>query len=225
MATGDSSTHWTVILDAAGGGVKAREEFVQRYSLAIGAYLGARWKGSPLRAEIEDAVQEIFIECFKDGGVLTRAEPGRKGGFRAFLYGVARNVARRAEERWQTRAAEPRMPSGFDTAGTEEPSSRAFDRAWAQGLMRQATQLQKERANAGGEASQRRVELLRLRFTDGLPIRDIADRWDMKPTQVQYEYKCAREEFHAALIDVIRKHDADGDPATECARLLGLLAS
>jgi RNA polymerase sigma-70 factor (ECF subfamily) len=208
-----------VVLGAADGRPLDREEFARRYGPPIRAYLGARWPSSNPRGEIDDAVQDVFLECFKEGGALARVERDRPGGFRAFLYGVVRNVARRVEGAHQ----DARLPSGFDPASGEEPASRAFDRAWARGLMRQATALQKERARAGGEAAQRRVELLELRFSEGLPIRSIAERWGMKATQVQYEYTCARNEFQAALVDVVRQHDPDGDPATESARLLGLL--
>ena len=178
-----------------------------------------------MHGEIDDAVQEVFVECFKEGGALTRAEKGRTGGFRGFLYGLIRNVARRHEERWTRRAADQPIASAFEVSGDEEPASRAFDREWARGIMRQATELQAERASAGGEKARRRVELLQLRFAEGLPIREIAARWEMDPPQVQYEYKCARDEFQAALTDVGRRHDPDGDAPAECARLLGLLAN
>jgi len=89
--------------------------------------------------------------------------------------------------------------------------------------MRQATYLLAKRAQAGGATAQRRVELLRMRFTDGRPTREIAEKWGLKPAQVQYEYKCARDDFQAALIDVVRQHDPDGAAEEECVRLLALL--
>jgi RNA polymerase sigma factor (sigma-70 family) len=220
---GGESTRWTVILGAAEGRALDRSEFARRYSHAIRAYLGTRWKASPLGSELDDAAQEVFVECFKENGALARVDPDRPGGFRGFLYGVIRNVARRFEERWSRKR--PDSIGELPLESAEEPASRAFDRAWARGIMKQATELQGERARAGGEKLQRRVELLRLRFTEGLPVREIAARWGMEPTQVQYEYKCARDEFQTALNDVVRKHDPDGDAAAESARLLGLLAN
>ena len=50
-------------------------------------------------AASEDAVQEVFVECFRRGGALEAVGAGRVPGFRAFLYGVIRNVARRFESR------------------------------------------------------------------------------------------------------------------------------
>ncbi|MHC4938888.1 MAG: sigma-70 family RNA polymerase sigma factor [Planctomycetota bacterium] len=217
------STAWTIVLGAAAGQPIAREEFARRYSQPTRAYLGARWGSSPLHSELDDATQEVFFECFKENGALARVDPDRPGGFRSFLYGVIRNVARRFEERWSRKR--PDSIGELPVESGEEPASRAFDRAWAKGIMRQATELQAERARAGGEKLQRRVELLQLRFTEGLPVREIAARWEMEATQVQYEYKCARDEFQAALADVVRQHDPEGDVAAECARLLGLLAN
>jgi len=91
------STCWTVIQAAAAGNAEERGRFARHYERAIRAYLGARWRGSRLLPQVDDAVQEVFVECFKCGGVLDRADQKRSGGFRPFLYGVVRNVARRLE--------------------------------------------------------------------------------------------------------------------------------
>ena len=211
-----------MILGAAEGRPLDRDEFAKRYVEVIRAYLGARWRGSPLRAEIDDATQDVFLECFKENGALTRIDRERGGGFRTYLFAIARNVARRLEQR-QVRSREQQAPSDLEVSGKQEPASRAFDRAWAQTIMRQATYLLTKRAQAGGATARRRVELLRMRFTDGQPTREIAEKWGLKPAQVQYEYKCARDDFQAALIDVVRQHDPDGAAEEECVRLLALL--
>jgi hypothetical protein len=44
-------------------------------------------------------VEETFVECFRRGGALEVEGAGRVPGFRAFLIGVTRNVARRFESR------------------------------------------------------------------------------------------------------------------------------
>src|SRR5690349_11127268 len=93
------STCWTVIQGAAAGSATDRDDFVRRYSPVIRAYLTARWQNSTYRQEIEDGVQEVFLESFRHGGILERANPVPPGGFRPFLYGVARNVALRMEAR------------------------------------------------------------------------------------------------------------------------------
>ena len=46
----------------------------------------------------------------------------------------------------------------------------------------------------------------RRRFHDGLPIRDIAKRWDEDPAKIHHEYAIARDEFRAALREVVTFH-------------------
>ena len=84
------STRWTVTQRAAAGSAPDRDEFVRRYSPVIGAYLGARWRHTPLFDQVEDAAQQVFMDCFKVDGALGRADPERAEGFRAFLYGIVR---------------------------------------------------------------------------------------------------------------------------------------
>jgi RNA polymerase sigma-70 factor (ECF subfamily) len=87
------STCWTVIRAAAAGSPADREELARRYLGVVRAYLSARWRGSALRDDLDDATQEVFVECFRAGGALEAAGAGRVPNFRAFLYGVVRNVA------------------------------------------------------------------------------------------------------------------------------------
>src|SRR6516165_1405703 len=93
------STCWTVIRAAAAGSPADRDELARRYLGVVRAYLAARWRGSRLWPDLDDAVQEVFVECFRQGGALEAAGAGRVPSFRAFLYGVVRNVARRFESR------------------------------------------------------------------------------------------------------------------------------
>src|SRR6516165_3948292 len=105
MCTAES-TCWTVIRAAAAGSPADRDELARRYLGVVRAYLSARWRGSAPRDDLDDAVQEVFVECFRAGGALDAAGAGRVPHFRAFLYGVVRNVARRFEGR-PMRAAGP----------------------------------------------------------------------------------------------------------------------
>src|SRR4051794_16007086 len=121
------STCWTLIRGAAAGDAAARDAFARHYAPAVRAYLAARWRGSPLLADLDDAAQDVFLACFRDGGALDRADAGR-GGFRPFLYGVARNVGlhyeqRRARRREQVAANVP------EAADWDAALSAVFDRA------------------------------------------------------------------------------------------------
>ena len=210
MPTPDS-TCWTVIRAAAAGSPAGRDELARRYLCVVRAYLAARWRGSALLGDLGDAVQEVFVECFRRGGALEAAGAGRVPNFRAFLYGVVRNVARRFE-------ALPRRPADplpDEVAANEVSQSRLFDRTWAQSVMAEAARLQRERAAERGPEAVRRVELLRLRFEEDLPIRAIAGRWGAAAATLHRAYALARKEFRAALLEVVAFHSPGGPEELE----------
>ncbi len=221
--TSSESTSWGM-LDAAGSGDReARARFAVRYEPIVRAYFSARWRHPPLSNERDDAIQDVFVECLKAGGLLERAQADRPGGFRAFLYGLVRNVARRFESK--------RIPPGGDVdpdafAADEATLSHAFDRAWARSIMRQAAERQAGYAALAGIDAQRRLELLRLRFQEDLPIREIAERWNADPVLLHRDYAKAREEFLESLKDVLGAYSAAQGAALEreCTELLALLA-
>jgi RNA polymerase sigma-70 factor (ECF subfamily) len=221
------STCWTLLRDAAAGGEASRAEFAARYAPVVRAYLAARWRGSKLLRELDDTVQDIFFECLREGGLLDRARADRTGGFRAFLYGAARNVALRAEARWaRQRAREPGEVVDLErVADGGEALSRVYDRAWARAVVREAAERQSALAAQRGEAALRRVELLRLRFHDGIPIREIAGRWGLETAALHHEYARARQEFRGALRDVVAFHHPGSDAEIDraCAQLTALL--
>jgi RNA polymerase sigma-70 factor (ECF subfamily) len=215
------STCWTVIRAAAAGSPSDRDELARRYLHVVRAYLAARWSNSALLPERDDAVQEVFVECFRHGGVLEAAATGRVPSFRAFLYGVIRNVARRFENR-PGRTAGP-LP---EIEAEDESPFCLFERTWAQAIMAEAAQLQRRQAGERGPEAVQRVELLRLRFEENLPIRAIAERWGVPAAQLHHAYALARREFKAALLEVVAFHHP-GSPAEveqEAARLLQALA-
>jgi RNA polymerase sigma-70 factor (ECF subfamily) len=198
-------TSWALIKGAAAGEQEAREEFARRYAPVIRSYLNARWMGAGGGREIEDAVQQVFVECFKQKGVLDRADPERSSGFRAFFFGVVRNVAREFEKR-------DARPSRMTRASTlmlkrlpdsEDSLSVVFDQAWAKSLVREAAARMAETARAAGKDAVQRVEILRLRFQEALPIREIAPILRLDRDFVHHEYARARQEFKAALREVV----------------------
>jgi len=135
---------------------------------------------------------------------------------------VIRNVARQAEAERKGSLEQVDL----DRFAAEEDSlSRIFDRAWAKALMREAAQRQTELARQKGTAALKRVELLRLRFHDGLPIRDIALRWNIDAATLHHEYAKARQEFKMALLEVMAFHHPGSTQELEraCAELLRVL--
>ena len=201
------ATRWSVIRGVRSGDAGARARFAEIYGPVVRAILGARWHGSPLASEVEDATQDVFVDLFRPGGALDRADSKLPGGFRAYLFGVARMVARRVEER-RYRRREVNVDSSFpppEPPAQEEPVSAAFDRAWARAALRQAAALQAARAAQAGPEAVRRVELLRLRFSNDRPIREIAKLWGEDPSRLHHQYAQAREEFKAALREVVEE--------------------
>lgn len=213
---------------AAAGDDAGRSAFACRYESVVRAYLIARWGRRSDAHEVEDAIQDVFVECFRQGGALAKADPSRPGGFRAFLYGIARNVALRFETKRAKHLA--RHAAGDaplrQIETREDRLSQVFDRAWAQAIMRRAADLQRERAVDHGPDAAKRVELLRLRFHDDLPIRDIATRWEADPTLLHREYAKARREFRECLLEVMRFHfpESSVEAERECEKLLEILA-
>jgi RNA polymerase sigma factor (sigma-70 family) len=220
-------TSWDLIEGAAGGDRKARSDFTRHYLPVVRAYLTARWRGTPYFSELDDAVQEVFVDCFRHGGILERADPARPGGFRAFLFGVVRNAALHAETR-RARERERQDDSTFNPSehpAGDEALSQIFDRAWAQSVVRQAVKLQASRARGKGEAALKRVELLRLRFQEDRPIREIARLWTVDPAHLHHEFAQARKEFSEAFRETVGLHERCPPERleAECARLLALL--
>ena len=222
----EDSTCWTLLRDAAAGGEAPRAEFAARYAPVVRAYLAARWRGSTLIRELDDTIQDVFLECLRAGGLLDRACADQLGGFRAFLYGAVRNVAVRAEARRARQLAHEPMDvldlQGLP--GREEALSRVYDRAWAKAVVREAAERQSVLAARRGDAALRRVELLRLRFHEGMPIREIARLWGLDAASLHHEYARARQEFRSALRDVIASQHPGSpeDVDRECAQLLSL---
>jgi len=217
-----ADTVWAEIDRARRGDPGAKSQFAHRYQPAVRAYLLARWRGTPLLGDVDDALQEVFVDFLS--GALDRADPDRP--FRPFLYGVARIVALRTEER-RARDRGVRLDSEHAQAieTDEDAASVVFDRAWADTLVKEAKVVQARNASSA-EAAMRRVELLELRFGEGLPIREIAERFGEDPGRVHRQYAQARREFLRALREVVRRHHAgsNGGVDAECRRLLACFA-
>jgi len=222
-------TSWTMIRGAARGGAGERERFSRRYGDPLRAFFAARWRQPTASPEIDDALQDVFLECFRSGGALERADATREGGFRAFLYGVARNVALRVEGRRAKRVrGVESVGVDIDELEAEELSiSASFDRSWARSVMREAARLHQEKASAGGVAALRRVELLRLRFGEGMPVREIASQLGVEDRDaIHREIRRARAEFTEALQEVVAfdlPSATAAEVSRECQRLQDLL--
>jgi predicted DNA-binding protein (UPF0251 family) len=134
---------------------------------------------------------------------------------------VVRNVARRFESRPVRAAGRP-----SDVVADESRQSRLFDRSWARAIMAEAAHWQRARAQERGPEAVQRIELLRLRFEENVPIRAIAERWGVDARSLHHTYAVARKEFKAALLEVVAFHQP-GTPVEleeEAASLLKALS-
>jgi DNA-directed RNA polymerase specialized sigma24 family protein len=230
MSRSDDSqaTCWTLIQAASAGSEEDREVFAARYMDVVRMYLAHRWRGTSMLAELDDALQEVCVEIFREGGVLDVVGERRPDSFRGFLYGVSRNVARRREKevgRRRRRYAAVAVDSESHAA-EEASQSRVFDRAWAMAVFRQAGELQRERAEAADECARRRVQILELRHQENVPIREIALRWGQEAAALHREYAKARAEFKSALLHVLSFHYpglADAGLEEKCLQLIEFL--
>lgn len=220
-AVAERETSWTLIDAARDGDREARERFATLYAPALRAYFGARWSRTSLANEIDDAMQEVLIDCLRERGALERIDPERL--FRPFLLGVARVVAMRFERRGGSKDATPLTEEEHEARETR--LSIAFDRAFAEQVMREASELQRARAAGVGGVKQRRVELLELRFQQGFSIPEIAKLWGEDPARVHHQYADAREDFRDALREVVsRRNGGVGrDLEGECDWMLEVL--
>lgn len=218
-------TSWTLVDRAAAGESGARSRFAHAYLGVVRRFLAKRWRGRPQLRQLDDAVQEVFLDLFRSEGALSRVQSGRGKSFRGFLYGVVDKVARRHEERWRKaaqRQADDVDPDRF--AADQATMSRVFDREWAICLLLRARVRMTEAAQ-GEERALRRIELLSLRFSDNLPIRRIAELWGEKAARLHKEYAKAREEFKAALMAELSFHHPGtaAELERECRDLLDLV--
>ena len=66
-------TCWTLVQDAARGASDARQRFSTLYVPIIHSALTARWRGRANSSDVDDAVQEVILDCLREDGVLERA--------------------------------------------------------------------------------------------------------------------------------------------------------
>jgi RNA polymerase sigma factor (sigma-70 family) len=223
----NDSTSWSMILGAAARQPADQERFASLYTPMIKAYLAARWRLPLDHEDVGDAAQEVLLQCFRQDGALEAVEPGRASGFRAFLYGVTRNVAAMTERKWaRSREGQAAHSSVFERADEDLSLSHVFDRAWAEVVVREARALLQRRASSRGGTAVLRARALELRYQGSLPPREIAPRLGLDVKQVYRLLEDGQVEFQEALIDVMALQVPGASRAeveAKCAELLQLL--
>lgn len=223
MSPLDSSS-WSLIRGAAAGVPRDRERFAARYTPIVRAYFSARWHLPLGHERVQDACQEVFVQCFRDEGVLSKADPSFAGGFRAFLYGVARRIGANMD-RAKGRSRERESDSALlgETAPSAAAPSRSFDRAWARLVAREAGQLARSRA-AGHPARLAGLDALYLQFFEGLAPREIAARRGVAVAAVYESLRLAKRDFRAAFVEVMAGYNPQCTEAELRQRCIDLVA-
>ena len=204
----NDSTCWSVVLGAAAGETWDREAFSRIYGPVIRRYLAARWRAPVDDPEIEDATQEVFVQIFKPHGALGNLEPTRPGGFRAYLFGIVRNVALMVERSDRRRQRRVGTESAFEAeppVADETTMSQVFDREWLEAITREAKELMTRRWKTRC-SGQDHARLLERRYADGIAPRDIATEMGCSVETVYEALRRAKEEYRTALLDVLGAH-------------------
>ena len=78
-------------------------------------------------------------------------------------------------------------------------------------MIKEAVFVHAARARSKGNAAVRRAEILRLRFKEGMPIREITSAWNVDSTYLHNQYLQARKEFKNVLMEILAlEHPHDG---------------
>jgi DNA-directed RNA polymerase specialized sigma24 family protein len=223
----NDSTAWSMIVAAGAGELGARDRFARTYGGVIRAYLAARWRLPAAHDAVDDGTQEVFVQCFKQGGALHRVDPDGPARFRSYLYAVVKHVADRIERTNGVRRTpqEGAGPGLDDLERGDATLSRVFDRAWVAMLTRRAWLLMASRLEAGGSGGER-LRILDLRFQQGLAPAAIAARLQLDAGHVYQQLRNAKRDFRAALLEVVGSYHPGATAAeveSRCAALVELL--
>jgi RNA polymerase sigma factor (sigma-70 family) len=222
VLSNDDEHRWNLIRRAADGDAHAREQFVEAYAPVIRATMTKlRWGHSPTQ-DIDDAIQDTFVDLLRPRGALERFDPKRCPSFLAYLRGVVRNIARRrarqasrARERQVQPAVIGRIPSLTRSA------SRAHEVKLAEARVR--TAWKRWARSAKNEYQRLRVWILEQRFHEGKGIAEMARDRGLCPAVVDYHYRFALRELRKTLRKVIREQEPSARVDEEILSIFMLL--
>lgn len=204
------STHWTVILRAAGGMPadrrQAMEAFLRRYLKPMTAYL-VRGRKRPVD-KAEELVQGFVAGIVLKAGLLEGAGPG-KGRFRTYLLKALNRYvvsAARSERRLKRGGGKP--VANIDDQpepGREDDPAAAFDLEWARALLAETVRRMAAECDRAGWADLWGVfeaRMLRPSLSDEPPVAyaDLEARYGLaSATQASNVAVTARRMFARCL--------------------------
>jgi RNA polymerase sigma-70 factor (ECF subfamily) len=209
------TTRWSLVLDAGGEGAvagAALETLCRTYRPPVLAYVRAWRRG---REDAEDLSQAFFAHLLEHR--LAAHADRERGRFRAFLLTSLKNFL--ASE--HARATRQRRGSGvaavsleyaepIDEAGPEQ----AFEREWAQTVLREAMQrLEHEAAKAGKQALFAELRPYLLELPEATTYNEIGERLALRPNTLAVAVHRLRARLQELVREVVADTAVDSDDA------------
>ena len=215
------STHWSRIA-ALEAGTEAQksawESLATAYWKPVYAYVRLRWARSD--EDALDCTQEFFVHLL-EGSLLARADP-HKGRFRAYVKTALANFVHDLERKRRTlkrggervvfslagpaRAADGSADeeSSIDLPETEgrDPDD-ALDDVWRAALMETATRALESELDSQGKAVYFRVFREYFLSEVELDYASVAERFDLKTSDVSNYLQYAKKRFRSVLRAVV----------------------
>lgn len=204
------TTRWTLVVRAADTDSTVRREALAEllsqnwYPL----YVYLRRSGKP-EQEIEDLIQGFYLRILETD-MFSGVEQHHRGRFRNFLLVCLKNYLTNEWHRDQAlkRGGGKRILSinlsDADKCFKYDPShnltpERAFDRAWAMGMIERSLQEIAQRWHEAGKGE--RFELLKVCLTqiDASPRKELAEKLGISTETLKVAVHRLRNEFRAAL--------------------------
>jgi RNA polymerase sigma factor (sigma-70 family) len=208
--TGDfPATRWSLI-----GAPDATGTLLALYAEPIARYLAMKLPEAVRDRRIDDVVQETLTWLAEHPEVLARAKPGAGSRFRWYVMTVAFNQARNALRRLRPEA-------GAEAPEAEIPPEEgtAMDRAWAASVITDAWR------DLAGWTDAATCAATRLHLSEGLGVREIAQRLDLSLGACHRRIASGRGLLRKAIVDRLQAAgETAGDEQAACDALLGLLA-
>jgi RNA polymerase sigma factor (sigma-70 family) len=208
------TTVWAMLQEGEEAQLQA---LVGRYWKPVYCFIRQSWgKGNE---DAKDLTQEFFLKAVFEGGLVGKFEPGR-GRFRSFLKAAVTNFLRDAAK------SAARLKRGGDTRrvdlagelpdpGTATPE-QAFDAQWKRIVLARAVELVEARVKPEVFGVFRTYDL----DGENVSYEDLAKRHGIRADTVKNYLTRARDEFRAAITEVVAETVGDTQDLAEEIREL-----
>lgn len=195
-------TSWQLVGLAGTDADGARRAFALRYESFVRRVLAKRWLGTEYGVDFDDAIQDVFVECFKAGGVIEKADPARGASFRTLLFQVTSHVAARFERtRRRDRAHTHDVTPPDDVPAPDLSGYEAVTREEVSDLVREA---HRRMATHHDAVVRERATLLDRHTCRGESILSIAGGDHAAAARLHREHSKAKKEWKAYLVEVVK---------------------